>query len=111
MGIGEKESLKLVEDLAEAAGASMGATRPIAEELEWLPLDRYVGISGQKFTGDLYFACGISGAIQHLRGIKDAKTIVAINNDKNAKIFRNADYGIVGDLKEILPILVEKLNA
>lgn len=111
MGLGEKENLKLVEELAEACGAVMGVSRPVAEEMKWVPLDRYVGISGQKFTGDLYIACGISGAIQHLRGIKDAKTIVAINNDKNAKIFRNADYGIVGDVKEILPLLVKKLQA
>lgn len=111
MGIQKEENLKLVEELAEAVGAALGASRPVAEEHGWLPLDRYVGISGQPFKGDLYFAVGISGAIQHLRGIKDAKTIVAINNDPHAKIFRNADYGIVGNLEEILPILVKKLQA
>lgn len=111
MGVKEKENLKLVEDLATACGAVMGVSRPIAEELQWVPLDRYIGISGQPFKGELYIACGISGAIQHLRGIKDAKTIVAINNDKNAKIFRNADYGLVGDVNEILPILTKKLQA
>lgn len=110
MGIADKENLKLAEELAEAIGGSLGCSRPVAEELKWMPLDRYIGISGQKFTGDLYIAAGISGAIQHLRGIKDAKTIVAINNDSHAKIFRNADYGIVGDVLEILPLLTKKLK-
>lgn len=111
MGVGSKENFALVEDLAKAVGATLGCSRPVAEEMKWFPLDRYVGISGQKFTGDLYFACGISGAIQHLRGIKDAKTIVAINNDPHAKVFRNADYGIVGNLEEVLPLLAKKLRA
>ncbi|MDO5026835.1 MAG: acyl-CoA dehydrogenase family protein [Tissierellia bacterium] len=111
MGVKEKENVKLVEELAVAAGAVMGSSRPVAEELQWLPLDRYIGISGQKFAGELYIAAGISGAIQHLRGIKDAGTIVAINNDKNAKIFRNADYGLVGDVLEIVPLLTKKLQA
>ena len=110
MGIADKENIKLGEELAKAAGAVLGCSRPVAEELQWFPLDRYVGISGQKFTGDLYIACGISGAIQHLRGVKDAKTIVAINNDAHAKIFRNADYGIVGDVTEIMPLLAKKLR-
>lgn len=104
-GIGEKENLALAEDLAKNVGAAIGASRPIAETLRYLPMDRYVGMSGQKFTGNLYMALGISGAGQHLKGIKDAGTIVAINNDPNARIFKNADYGIVADLEEILPIL------
>lgn len=111
MGIQKQENLALVKELAAAVGAQLGCSRPVAEEKEWLPLDRYVGISGQPFKGELYFAVGISGAIQHLRGIKDAKTIVAINNDPNAKVFRNADYGIVGNLEEILPLLIKKLQA
>jgi len=69
-----------------------------------------VGMSGQKFTGNLYIACGISGAVQHLKGIKDASTIVAINTNGNAPIFKNCDYGIVGDVKEILPLLAEELG-
>lgn len=109
-GIGSKENMKLINDLAAAAGAAVGSSRPVAEQLKYVPLNRYVGMSGQKFTGNLYIACGISGAIQHLKGIKDASTIVAINTNANAPIFKNADYGIVGDVKEILPLLTEALD-
>lgn len=110
MGIGEKENMKLIEDLAVQAGAAVGSSRPVAETLKYLPLNRYVGMSGQKFNGNLYIACGISGAGQHLKGIKDATTIVAINTNPNAAIFKNADYGIVGDLKEVLPLLTAALD-
>ncbi len=110
LGIGKKENMKLIEDLAVQAGAAIGSSRPVAETLKYLPLNRYVGMSGQKFNGNLYIACGISGAGQHLKGIKDASTIVAINIDPNAKIFKNADYGIVGDLVEILPLLTAALD-
>ena len=110
LGIGEKENMHLIEDLAAQAGATVGSSRPVAETLKYLPLNRYVGMSGQKFTGNLYIACGISGAGQHLKGIKDASTIVAININPNAKIFKNSDYGIVGDLKEILPLLTAALD-
>lgn len=110
MGIGEKENMKLIEDLAVQAGAAIGSSRPVAETLKYVPLNRYVGMSGQKFNGNLYIACGISGAGQHLKGIKDATTIVAINTNPNAAIFKNADYGIVGDLKEVLPLLTAALD-
>lgn len=110
MGIGEKENMKLIEDLAVQAGAAIGSSRPVAETLKYLPLNCYVGMSGQKFNGNLYIACGISGAGQHLKGIKDATTIVAINTNPNAAIFKNADYGIVGDLKEVLPLLTVALD-
>ena len=110
MGIGEKENMKLIENLAVQAGAAIGSSRPVAETLKYLPLNRYVGMSGQKFNGNLYIACGISGAGQHLKGIKDATTIVAINTNPNAAIFKNADYGIVGDLKEVLPLLTAALD-
>ena len=110
-GIGEKKNMKLVESLAKAAGAAIGSSRPVAETLKYLPLDRYVGMSGQKFTGNLYIACGISGATQHLKGIKDASTIVAINKNGNAPIFKNCDYGIVGDVMEILPLLTAALDS
>lgn len=109
-GIGSEENMQLVRDLAAAAGAAIGCSRPVAEQLQYLPLDRYVGMSGQKFAGNLYIACGISGAIQHLKGIKDASTIVAINTNANAPIFKNADYGIVGDVNEILPLLTAALD-
>lgn len=109
-GIGSKENMKLIEDLAHAAGAAIGSSRPVAETLKYVPLSRYVGMSGQKFRGNLYIACGISGATQHLKGIKDASTIVAINKNGNAPIFKNCDYGIVGDVNEILPLLAEALG-
>lgn len=110
LGIGSKENMKLIEELATQAGAALGASRPIAEDLKYLPLNRYVGMSGQKFNGNLYIACGISGAKQHLQGIKNASTIVAINKDPNAKIFKNADYGIIGDVEEIVPLLSAALD-
>ncbi|MCI6795644.1 MAG: acyl-CoA dehydrogenase family protein [Lachnospiraceae bacterium] len=109
-GIGDKENMKLIRDLAEAAGAAIGSSRPVAETLQYVPMDRYVGMSGQKFRGNLYIACGISGAVQHLKGIIDASTIVAVNNNANAPIFKNCDYGIVGDVKEILPLLAKALD-
>lgn len=110
-GIGDKKNMKLIENLAKAAGAAVGSSRPVAETLKYVPLNRYVGMSGQKFTGNLYFACGISGATQHLKGIKDASIIVAINKNGNAPIFKNCDYGIVGDVNEILPLLAEALGS
>lgn len=109
-GIGKKENMKMIEDLAKAAGAAIGSSRPVAETLKYVPLNRYVGMSGQKFTGNLYIACGISGATQHLKGIKDASTIVAINKNGNAPIFKNCDYGIVGNVEEILPLLIKALD-
>ncbi|WP_333656939.1 acyl-CoA dehydrogenase family protein [Tissierella praeacuta] len=110
LGIGAKENMKLIEDLAIQAGAAIGSSRPVAEDLKYVPLNRYIGLSGQKFNGNLYIACGISGAGQHLKGIKDATTIVTINIDPNAKIFKNSDYGIVGDIMEVLPLLIEALD-
>ncbi|MGH4137838.1 acyl-CoA dehydrogenase family protein [Clostridium sp.] len=109
-GIGAKENMKIIEDLAIQVGAAIGSSRPVAETLKYLPLNRYVGMSGQKFKGNLYIACAISGAGQHLKGIKDASTIVAINIDPKAKIFKNSDYGIVGDIMEIGPLLTDALD-
>jgi len=109
-GVGAAENMDLVKSLAYQAGAALGCSRPVAETLRYLPLNRYVGMSGQKFTGNLYIAVGISGAGQHLKGIKNASTIVAINNNPGAAIFKNCDYGIVGDLNEIVPLLVKALD-
>lgn len=110
LGVEKPEDMKLFEELSNLTGSVLSASRPVAEDKNWLPLNRYVGLSGKKFSGDLYIGVGISGQIQHLIGIKDAKTIVAINNDKNAPIFKQADYGIIGDYKEIVPKLIEKLK-
>ena len=109
-GLTSKDDLPMIRDLATAMGAELGCSRPVAEEKGWMPLDRFVGISGQKFKGSLYLSIGISGQIQHLRGIQDAKTIVAINKDADAPIFANADYGIVGNLYDIVPILTKALK-
>ena len=109
-GVGKKENMELIKNLAVQAGAAIGSSRPVAEEWKYVPLNRYVGMSGQKFNGNLYIACGISGAGQHLKGIKDATTIVAINSNANAPIFKNADYGMVGTLEEVLPVLTAALD-
>lgn len=108
-GIKEKENLPVVEALASALGAELAASRPICDN-GWLPMERQVGSSGQTVAPKIYFAIGVSGAIQHLVGMKGSKTIVAINKDENAPIFEAADYGIVGDLFEIVPALVEEIK-
>ena len=108
-GIKEKDNIPIVEELAKALGAELAASRPICDS-GWLPMERQVGSSGQTVSPKVYLAVGISGAIQHLVGMKGAKTIVAINKDANAPIFEVADYGIVGDLFEVVPALTEEVK-
>ena len=108
-GIKEQSNLPVVEALAKALGAELAASRPICDA-GWLPMERQVGSSGQTVAPKVYFAVGISGAIQHLVGMKGSKIIVAINKDSNAPIFEVADYGIVGDLFDVTPALVEEIK-
>mgnify|MGYP000504061196 CR=1 FL=1 len=107
--IEEEENLDLVRDLADALGATLSASRPIVDN-GWLPADRQVGQSGKVVTPDVYLAIGISGAVQHVAGMKGADTIVAINKDPNAPIFDIADYGIVDDLFDVVPALTEEFR-
>jgi electron transfer flavoprotein alpha subunit len=108
-GIKAQEHIALAEKLANALGAQLAASRPICDS-GWLPMERQVGSSGQTVAPKLYVALGISGAIQHVVGMKGARTIVAINKDPDAPIFEIADYGIVGDLFEIVPAMIAELQ-
>jgi electron transfer flavoprotein alpha subunit len=109
-GIGKEENLPIVNTLVDALGAELGSSRPIVDS-GWLEPSRQIGSSGQNVAPKLYLALGISGAIQHVVGMKGSKNIVAVNKDSEAPIFEIADYGIVGDILEIIPKLSEAVEA
>lgn len=108
-GIKEKQNLKLIEEMARAVGGVVAGSRPLIDK-EWLPWSRQVGSSGKTVKPKLYIACGISGATQHISGMKGAETIIAINSDPTAPIFDVAHYGVVGDLFKIIPLTIKELK-
>jgi electron transfer flavoprotein alpha subunit len=109
-GLKSKDDIRMISDLARALNGEMGCSRPIAADLKWLPKEHWVGLSGIKVKPKVYVACGISGQIQHLAGMRDSGLIVAINKDKDAPIFKAADYGIVGDLYKVVPEVMNQLK-
>lgn len=109
-GLAKEEDLELCRKLAGALGAEVGCSRPVAENNKWLPKSSYMGITGVQVKPDLILALGVSGQIQHIGGINKARVIVAVNKDKSAPIFKNADFGVVGDLYKVVPALIEKLS-
>ncbi|MCL1846996.1 MAG: electron transfer flavoprotein subunit alpha/FixB family protein [Coriobacteriia bacterium] len=110
LGLSKQEDMRIAEELAETLGAELACTRSVAEERNWLPVEQYLGISGAIIKPQLYLSMGISGQIQHIIGVRDAKIIVGIDTNENAPIFKAADYGIVGDLYEIVPLLTETIK-
>lgn len=106
-GLAKQEDLAIAEDLAKALGAEVACSRGVAEDYHWLPVERYIGISGQKVKPGLYLSLGVSGQVQHLAGMRDSKIVVAIDSNEKAPIFQAADYGIVGDLYEVAPLLTK----
>lgn len=108
-GFAEKEDLQLARDLADKIGAGLGCSRPLAEGVDWMPAETYIGVSGLILSPKVYIAAGISGQIQHMVGANRAGTVFAINKDENAPIFKQCDYGLVGDLKKVLPALTAAL--
>lgn len=110
-GFKNKDDIKLIDELAEVLkGKTIGCSRPIAADLRWLSEDHWIGLSGHKVKPKLYIAVGISGQIQHIAGMRDSGTVVAINKDPEALIFKSADYGIVGDLYEVVPKLTSAIK-
>ncbi|MFP3290559.1 MAG: electron transfer flavoprotein subunit alpha/FixB family protein [Nitrososphaeria archaeon] len=109
-GIGKKDGIELAKQLAQKLGGELAGSRPICSDLHWLEEDRQVGLSGKKVRPKIYIALGISGQIQHIVGMRDSKIVIAINKDKNAPIFNEADYGIVGDIYNVVPMLLKKLE-
>lgn len=109
-GLAKEEDLALCRELASVLGAEVGCSRPVAENNKWLPKSNYMGITGVQVKPDLLFAVGVSGQVQHIGGICKSRVIVAVNKDKAAPIFKNADFGVVGDLYKVLPAVIEKLS-
>jgi electron transfer flavoprotein alpha subunit len=109
-GFKKKEDLALAESLAEELHGALGCSRPLSSDYGWLPEEHHIGLTGVNVKPDLYLALGISGQLQHIAGIRDAKMIVAVNTDKDAPIFQAADYGVVGDLYKFIPAMVERLK-
>ncbi len=109
-GLAKQEDLALVNELAHCLAAEVACTRPLAEGLDWLPRERYIGISGAMIKPDLYLGVGVSGQVQHLIGMSDSRLVVAINKDQNAPIFQQADYGIAEDLYAVVPALIKALK-
>jgi electron transfer flavoprotein alpha subunit len=109
-GIEKEEDLAIARQFIEVVGGSIGCTRPIAEELHWLPDNLCIGLSGVQIKPDLYLGIGVSGQVQHVTGIRNAKVIAAINKDENAPIFKAADFGIIGDLYDVMPKLISELK-
>jgi len=109
-GMEKSEHLAIARELADALGGEIGCTRPICEELHWLPESLCIGLSGIKVKPDLYLGLGVSGQIQHVIGIRNAKVIAAVNKDENAPIFKVADLGIVADLYEVVPKIITELK-
>ena len=110
MGMEKEADMQMARDLAVELNAEIGCTRSIAEERHWLPATQYIGISGAVIKPQLYLSMGVSGQIQHLVGMRESKIIVAVDSNEKAPIFRSADYGIVGDMYEIIPLLIEVLR-
>lgn len=109
-GFDKKEDLALARELADALGGELGATRPLTEEMHWLPEDLCIGLSGVQVKPDLYVGLGVSGQVQHMTGVRNAKVVCAVNRDENAPIFPLSDFGIVGNLYDVVPKLIAELK-
>ncbi len=109
-GLRRKEDLEMITSLASVLSAEIAATRPLTEDLRWLPAQVQVGMSGKTVKPKLYVACGVSGQIQHIAGMRESQIVVAINTDKDAPIFQEADYGVIGDLYTVVPALTRALR-
>ena len=109
-GVGSAENLELVEQFAAVLGAEVGCTRPVAEEDKLMPSNRYIGVSGVVVKPELYIALGLSGQVQHTAGMDQSGVVIAINKDEKAPIFKECDFGVVGNMMEIMPKVIEALK-